>query len=73
VGLDQRLPLSDQRPELVGGEVHSVEVGQTVLALNLIDTELDFTESLLLILIQIGKRKLNDTTFQGIVGILHSG
>lgn len=45
VGLDQRLPLSDQRPELVGGEVHSVEVGQTVLALNLIDTELNFTES----------------------------
>lgn len=33
VGLDQRLPLSDQRSDLVGGEVHAVERSQTVLVL----------------------------------------
>jgi hypothetical protein len=33
VSLDQRLPLSDQRSDLVGGEVHSVERSKTVLAL----------------------------------------
>lgn len=33
VSLDQRLPLSDQRSNLVGGEVHSVERSKTVLAL----------------------------------------
>lgn len=33
VGLDQGLPLSDQRSDLVGGEVHAVERSQTVLVL----------------------------------------
>merc|ERR1719411_2385621 len=34
VGLDQRLPLLHHRPQLVGGQPHTVEVGQAVLALN---------------------------------------
>jgi len=38
VGLNQGLPLSNERPELVGREVEAVEVGQAVLSLNLIDT-----------------------------------
>jgi hypothetical protein len=33
VSLNQRLPLSNQRSDLVGGEVHAVERGKTVLAL----------------------------------------
>ena len=32
--LDEGLPFSDNRSELVGGEVHTVERGQAVLALN---------------------------------------
>ena len=38
VGLDQSLPLSDKRSELVGCEVETMEVGQAVLSLDLIDT-----------------------------------
>ena len=38
IGLNQRLPLSDERSKLVGCEVETVEVGQAVLALNLIDS-----------------------------------
>jgi hypothetical protein len=37
VGLNQRLPLADKRPQLVGGEVETIEVGQAVLALDLVD------------------------------------
>ncbi|RUS26679.1 hypothetical protein BC938DRAFT_484277 [Jimgerdemannia flammicorona] len=32
------LPLLNQRPELVGGEVHAVEIGEAVLALDFINT-----------------------------------
>lgn len=38
VGLNQGLPLSDERAKLVGCEVEAVEVGQAVLALDLIDS-----------------------------------
>ena len=37
IGLNQRLPLSDERSKFVGCEVETVEVGQAVLALDLID------------------------------------
>lgn len=36
VGLDEGLPLADKGTELVGREVHAVEVGEAVLALNLV-------------------------------------
>lgn len=73
VGLNQRLPLAHQRAELVGGEVETVEVGQAVLALDLIDTELDLAEGVVLILLEIGQRDLNDASLQGIVGVLQTG
>ena len=72
VGLDQRLPFSDERSELVGCEVETMEVGQAVLSLNLIYPQLDFTESVILILLQIGQRNLENTTLQGIVGVLQT-
>ena len=53
VGLNQGLPLSDERSQLVGCEVETMEVGQAVLSLNLIDTELDLSECMVLILLQI--------------------
>ena len=37
VGLDERLPLADERAQLVRGEVEAVEVGEAVLALDLVD------------------------------------
>ena len=73
VGLNQGLPLADERSELVGSEVETVEVGQAVLSLNLIDPELDLAESMVLILLQIGQRYLNDPSLQCIVGVLETG
>ncbi len=72
VGLDQRLPLSDERSQLVGCEVETVEVGQAVLALNLIDTELDLAESVVLILLEICQRNLEDSALQRIVCVLET-
>lgn len=36
--LNQRLPLSDEGTEFVGCEIETVEVGQAVLSLDLVDT-----------------------------------
>ena len=72
IGLDQRLPFSDERSELVRCEVETVEVGQAVLPLNLIHPQLDLTESVVLILLQIGQRNLENTTLQSIVGVLQT-
>lgn len=72
VGLDQRLPLADEGAQLVGCEVETVEVGQAVLALNLIDSKLDLAERVVLILLQIGQRNLDDTALQGVVGVLQT-
>jgi hypothetical protein len=55
------LPLSDEGSQLVGCEVETVEVGETVLSLDLIDTELDLSECVVLILLQIRQRNLEDS------------
>jgi hypothetical protein len=73
VGLNQGLPLSDEGSELVGCEVETVEVGQAVLSLDLIDTELDLSESVVLILLEIGQRNLEDSSLQCIVCVLETG
>lgn len=73
IGLDQRLPLSDKGSELVGCEVETVEVGQAVLSLNLIDTELDLSECVVLILLEIRQRNLEDSALQCIVCVLETG
>jgi hypothetical protein len=73
VGLNEGLPLADERAELVRGEVQAVEVGQAVLALNLVDAELDLAERVVLVLLQIGQRNLDDAALQRIVGVLETG
>jgi hypothetical protein len=67
------LPLADERPQLVGCEVETVEVGQAVLPLNLVDAELDLAESVVLVLLQVGEGDLNDAALQGVVGVLETG
>jgi hypothetical protein len=67
------LPLADERAELVGGEVEAVEVGQAVLALDLVDTELDLAESVVLILLEIGERDLEYPALEGVVCVLQTG
>ena len=72
VGLNQGLPLSDKGSQLVGCEVETVEVGETVLALNLIDTKLDLSECVVLILLQIRQRNLEDSALQCIIRVLET-
>ena len=73
IGLDQSLPLANRGSELVGGEVETVEVGQAVLALGLIDTELDLAESVVLVLLEVGEGGLDDAALEGVVGVLNTG
>ena len=73
IGLNQRLPLSDERSQLVGCEVETVEVGQAVLALHLIDSELDLAECVVLILLEIRQRNLEDSALQCIICVLKTG
>lgn len=73
VGLNQGLPLSDEGSQLVGCEVETVEVGETILSLDLIDTELDLSECVVLILLQICQRNLEDSALQCIVRVLETG
>lgn len=73
VGLNEGLPLADERAQLVGGEVESVEVGQAVLALDLVNSQLDLAEGVVLVLLEIGEGDLEDTALEGIVGVLETG
>lgn len=49
-----------------------MEVGQAVLALDLVDTELDLAEGVVLILLEIGKGDLEDTALESVVGVLQT-
>ena len=71
-GLDQGVPLADKRAELVSGQVHSVERGEAVGALDVLDLELHLPESLVLILVQVSEGALHDSTPQSIRGDLGS-
>jgi hypothetical protein len=73
IGLNQRLPLSDERPQLIGCEVETMKIGQAVLSLDLIDPELDLSECVVLILLQIRQRNLEDSALQCIVCVLEAG
>jgi hypothetical protein len=72
VGFDEGLPFADEGAEFVRGEVEAVEVGQAVLALHFVDTELDFSEGVVFILLEIGKGDFEDAAFEGVVGILET-
>lgn len=72
IGLNQRLPLSDQGSQLVRCEVKTVEVGQAALALDLVDTELDLSERMVLILLEIRQRNLEDSALQRVVCVLET-
>lgn len=72
VGLDKGLPLANERAELVGGEVEAVEVGQAVLALDLVDAELDLAESVVLVLLEVRKGNLEYPALQRIVCVLET-
>ena len=50
-----------------------MEVGQAVLALDLVDAELDLAEAVVLILLEISERDLEYPSLEGIVRVLQTG
>jgi hypothetical protein len=49
-----------------------VEVGKTILSLDLVDSQLDLSEGVILILLQIRQRNLKDSALQRVVCILQT-
>lgn len=64
MSFNEGLPFADKGAQFVGGEIHPVEVGQAVLALDVVNTQFDFAEGLLLLFVEIGEGKFDDTTLQ---------
>ena len=50
-----------------------MEVSQAVLALHLVDAQLDLAEGVVFIFLQVGERDFEDTTFEGVVGVFETG
>lgn len=48
-----------------------MEVGQAVLALDFVDSELDLTEGLLLILVEISKGNFDDTALERVIRVFY--
>ena len=67
-GLDERLPLLDHGPQLVGREVHAVKVGEAVLALHVLAHKLELAERPLRVVlaVEIGERNLVDAALEAI-------
>lgn len=72
VSLDERLPLADERAELVRGEVHAVEVGEAGAALDTVNLQLELAVSLLIVLVEVGEGSLDDTALERVIGILET-
>ena len=68
MGLDQSLPLLHHGPQLVSGEVHAVEAGQTVLALDILNKKLELPEGSLgvLFLLQVSQGHLEHSSLESI-------
>lgn len=49
-----------------------MEVGKTVLALDLVDPQFDLAERVVLVLLEVGKRDLEDTALESVVGVLQT-
>jgi len=66
VGLNDGLLLLDEGAELVTGHVHAVEVEEAVVPLDVLDAKLDLTVGHGLVVVEIGKRELDDTSLESI-------
>ena len=62
LSLDESLPLADQRAKLITSHVHTVEISKTVTSLSVENLELDLSEALVGILVEVTKVSLADTT-----------
>ena len=50
-----------------------MEVGQAVLALDFVDSELDFAEGVVFVVLQVGEGDFEDAAFEGVVGVFETG
>jgi hypothetical protein len=66
VGVNESLPLLHQRADLVGGEVHAVELSLSSAALNIQDLKLELPVESILILVQVSEVGLNDAAFESL-------
>ena len=50
-----------------------MEVGEAVLALDFVDTELDFAEGMVFVVLEVGEGDFEDAALEGVVGVLQTG
>lgn len=72
VSLNERLPLADERAKLVRGEVHAVEVGKASAALDTVNLQLELAVSLLVVLVKVSERSLDDAALERVIGVLET-
>ena len=71
-GLDGGVPLLDDGAKLVTGDVHTVEVGVAVEALDFLDLDLHLSPCLFVaVSVQISEGNLKHTAFQAVSGDLY--
>ena len=69
MSLNEGLPFAHERPELIRGEGHAMEVSEAVLILNFVDAKLNLAERLLLVLVKVAERDLNDAALERVICI----
>lgn len=70
-GLDDGVPFLDKGGELIAGDVHTVEVGEAVEALNFLDLNLDLSPcGLVGVVVELTERDVEDTAAEGVSGDL---
>ena len=68
MGLNERLPFTDERFKFIRGEGHAREVCETVLALDFVDAEFDFSEGMFFVVLEVGEGNFENSAFEGVVG-----
>lgn len=63
-GLDEGLPLLDEGAELIAGEVHAVEEGEAVGALDILNAELDVAVALGVVVHEIAEVVLDNASLE---------
>jgi hypothetical protein len=74
ISLYNRLTLLDETANLIACHIHTVEVGEAVESLDVLDAELDLTVSELLVLLEVGKGDFYHASFETVgSNLLSSG
>lgn len=66
IGLNDRLLFADQTAQLVSGHVHTVEIGQAVVTLDVLHTQLNLSPRDGLVLVEVSEGNFNNTSLQSI-------